>query len=121
MKNGPITQEFIRTRVLYEPESGSMVWLPKPVNSHFDISWNKKFQGKEVGSITKGGYRIVWINEKHHYVHRLAWLYMTGLWPVNDLDHINGDSSDNRFSNLREATTAQNIQNRLPIAQTKLA
>ena len=43
--------------------------------------------------------------------HRLAWLYHYGQWPNGDLDHINEVKDDNRISNLREATRAQNMQN----------
>ena len=44
--------------------------------------------------------------------HRLAWLFHYGEWPENHIDHINGDRSDNRICNLREATVKQNGENR---------
>lgn len=43
--------------------------------------------------------------------HRLAWLYVHGRWPIADIDHINGIRDDNRFTNLREASRAENNQN----------
>ena len=43
--------------------------------------------------------------------HRIAWAWMTGEWPKEDIDHINGDRSDNRFSNLRAVNRSQNLQN----------
>ena len=44
--------------------------------------------------------------------HRLAWLYMTSEWPTDVIDHINGDGTDNRWSNIRAATKGQNQCNR---------
>lgn len=49
---------------------------------------------------------------QHIYrAHRVAWLYMTGEWPPGEIDHINGDKQDNRFSNLRICTHQQNNHN----------
>jgi hypothetical protein len=68
-------------------------------------------QGSTSGSLSKEGYLVTSVDGKLHKCHRLAWLYMTGLWPQGNIDHINGDKSDNRFENLRDVSHRQNIQN----------
>jgi hypothetical protein len=45
------------------------------------------------------------------YAHRLAWFYVHGHWPTTGIDHIDGDPSNNRLSNLREANQVENMQN----------
>ncbi|MFW4291481.1 HNH endonuclease [Salmonella enterica subsp. enterica serovar Paratyphi C] len=46
------------------------------------------------------GYIRIYINKKWYLAHRLAWLYVTGKWPINVIDHINRNKADNRFINL---------------------
>lgn len=58
------------------------------------------------------GYVIVSINRRTYSAHRLAWLYVHGRLPKEQIDHINRIKDDNRLVNLREATNAQNAQNR---------
>lgn len=48
---------------------------------------------------------------KSYKLHRLAWLYMTGGWPMGDIDHLNGVRADNRFANLRDVPRGVNLQN----------
>jgi hypothetical protein len=70
----------------------------------------KAIMGTTVGSYRKG-YLIISVDGKQYLAHRLAWLYMTGKWPKNQLDHINMQKDDNRLANLREATNSQNKMN----------
>ena len=49
---------------------------------------------------------------KNYYVHRIAWLIMTGKWPENQIDHIDRDPSNNKWSNLRDVTQTENQCNK---------
>jgi hypothetical protein len=51
------------------------------------------------------------IDGKQQRVHRLIWLYMTGEWPKDQIDHINNVKHDNRWKNLREADNQLNHYN----------
>ncbi|WP_425985814.1 HNH endonuclease [Brevundimonas sp. TWP1-2-1b1] len=66
------------------------------------------------------GYGSINIGGKPYYVHRLAWFYMTGAWPDDQIDHRNGWRLDNAFANLREATCSQNNSNRKPSREGRL-
>ena len=67
--------------------------------------------GKVTGTRMKIGYLKTGHNYKEYYCHRLAWYLMTGDWPENQIDHINGVRDDNRWCNLREATGQENMWN----------
>jgi hypothetical protein len=51
------------------------------------------------------------IEHSQYLAHRVAWFYVTGKWPENQIDHRDGDGWNNRFSNLRKATHTQNLYN----------
>ena len=66
--------------------------------------------GDVAGHVRADGYSSVFLNGKHEYTHRIVFLMMNGYLPKY-IDHINGNPSDNRIENLREATFAQNVWN----------
>lgn len=68
--------------------------------------------GDIAGTVARNGYVQIQVAGGLHYAHRLAWLYVTGTFPAHQIDHINGDRSDNRWGNLRDATLSLNQQNR---------
>jgi hypothetical protein len=57
------------------------------------------------------GYVTIGINKGRYPAHRLAWLYVHGVWPTHELDHKNGDRGDYRITNLRDIPHRQNLQN----------
>lgn len=99
-----LTQEYLKQIIKYDPDTGLIYWARYR-------NWRTPL-GKAAGSPDKDGYTKLRINHKAYLAHRLAFLYMTGAWPKNQVDHINLDKGDNRWANLREATAAQNAANR---------
>jgi hypothetical protein len=97
-----LTAQRLREVIRYSPEIGEFRW---------SVGRRGIAKGSLAGSPNGHGYLRITIDGKRYCAHRLAWLFMTGKWPAHDIDHINGDRSDNRFSNLREATRAENMQN----------
>lgn len=91
-----ITKEILMSKMTYFPNDGIFKW-----NHNFNLN---------VGYI-RDGYLLIKINGKRYFAHRLAWLYVYGIFPDVHLDHINGDRSDNRIKNLRLATNSENMQN----------
>lgn len=56
-------------------------------------------------------YRMVQINGKAMYAHRVAWELKTGCKPKMHIDHIDGDGLNNSFSNLRLVSSSDNAKN----------
>jgi hypothetical protein len=99
-----ISQAYLKQLFSYDPETGVFRWLtPKA----------KRIQvGDIAGSISKSGHRYIEIDGHAYLAHRLAWLYVHGVWPEGRLDHRDRVGDNNRISNLRPATQAQNMGNR---------
>lgn len=110
-----ITQEYLKSILDYNPETGEFIWKQR-----CDVPkvWNIHYAGKMAGSQDKDNYWIICIENKQYKAHRLAWLYMTGMQPV-EIDHIDLNQANNIFSNLRNVTSAQNKYNqRIPKTNT---
>lgn len=98
-----ITQEKLKKILEYNPDTGDFIRR---------TSYIKVKAGDKAGGINKRGYREIRVLGKKYLAHRLAWLYINGYFPEMIIDHINGDTQDNRISNLRLITASGNNQNR---------
>lgn len=107
-KTQSLSADTLRTRLHYDPETGDFRWKSNP---HGKRNWNSRFSGKIAGCTKTLGYRVIRIDDVLYGAHRLAFLYMTGRWPYEEVDHIDCDPSNNRWSNLREATRYDNNHN----------
>ncbi len=107
-----LTADFVKSVLDYDPLTGELRWKKR-----FDFNkcdaFNTRFAGKLAGNIDQStGYKKVYINGRHYYIHRIAWLIVTGKWPVHEIDHINCNKADNRWHNMREANHCENARNR---------
>lgn len=110
MAKTDLTAERLRQIFDYDPETG--VFTRK-------LRAGRAGVGAPVGWPVKR-HLAVQIDGYNHYLHRLAWLYVHGEWPKDQIDHINGDASDNRIANLRDVHRSLNQQNlRKPNRQNK--
>ena len=107
ISDSTLTARELRDSLLYDSVTGRFTWWVKPANN---IS-----VGATAGCISQ-------MNRNHHYVkirlrgiqylaHRLAWLYMTGEWPEKWIDHIDGNGTNNEWSNLRKTDHITNQWN----------
>lgn len=94
----------LKKALAYDPETGVFRWLISPTRS--------VKVGDTAGGLNREGYLMIRFKNRKYAAHRLAWWWVTGKWPKEHIDHRNGVKDDNRFCNLREATLAENNQNR---------
>jgi len=100
-----LTQTRLKALLSYGPETGVFTWFIAP-NGRIRV-------GMAAGNLNPNGYVHIKVDGILYKAHRLAWLYMTGAWPTEEqIDHINGVRSDNRWANLRECERKINAQNR---------
>lgn len=114
--------EMVRQLLAYEPDTGKLYWRERPVSrfeargryprEHGAKVWNARWAGREAFTATaKEGYKVGAIDFCTMRAHRVIWALVHGAWPPEQVDHINGDRSDNRLANLRLVSDQQNKMN----------
>lgn len=114
--------DLLRKLLRYEPATGKLYWFPRPVSmfeptdkktaEHQMKWWNNRFAGAEAfTAICADGFHGK-IFGQNYYAHRVAWALKTGEWPTHEVDHRDGQRSNNRFDNLRAVTHAVNMKNK---------
>jgi hypothetical protein len=98
-----MTQTRLKELLHYSPETGVFTWL---------VNRKRGKAGCPAGHIEPNGYLSIGIDGERYGAHRLAWLYVHGSLPKQEIDHINRFRADNKIENLRESTPAENIYNR---------
>ncbi len=115
-----IDQKYLKECLKYCPLTGSFEWNKRP-ESHFKnkaafITWTKRFYKKTPGCKWKSPnrevtyYRIK-IKARIYPAHILAWLYVHGVYPSLQIDHIDGDGLNNKLNNLRDVSHSVNQRN----------
>lgn len=88
----------------YDGETGLFTWKT--------FRGNTAKKGSIAGWNHTDGYIRVMVFDRAYLAHRLAWFYIHGKWPEDEIDHADGDPKNNRIANLREASNSQNSHNR---------
>ena len=110
--------ERMRELFEYDPESGGLFWKKRNLDScssfHAMISFNNKKAGSIAGSKRKNRngktYLVVKVDDCVHLVHRICYSVMTGSQP-EFIDHVNGDGTDNKWTNIRNVSVTENNRN----------
>jgi hypothetical protein len=113
--------ELLRKLLRYEPDTGKLFWLERPVSmfadgrqsaKHNAAIWNGKNAGKEAFTTNNGqGYRYGSILNERYLAHRVVWALHYGRDPSIFIDHKNGDRADNSIINLALVSVAENNRN----------
>ena len=96
-----ISHKTLTSLLHYNEETGKFTWKVT----------RQKGRAGEFAGWESHKYICITVNGVTYQAHRLAWFYVTQKWPLQYIDHINGDKADNRFCNLREASPSQNRAN----------
>ena len=97
-----LSAAYVRSILRYDARTGRIYWRR---------NGGRARTGKRAGTVSGRGYRYVQIDGIKYAEHRIIWLIVKGRWPSKHLDHIDTDSINNKFGNLRQAGGTQNQAN----------
>lgn len=101
-----LTVERLKELLEYDQLAGVFFWKVSRRSYAGKVS-----PGVLAGDLHANGRWRIGIDGHRYHVHRLAWLYAYGKWPIGRLDHRDTNPGNNRIDNLREATNSQNMAN----------
>ena len=107
-----LTQKYLQELLEYDQDTGIFRWKVRP---RYGIK-----NGSIAGNCRGDGYICIQIKGKIYKAHRLAWLYVYGIWPSGNIDHINRNPCDNGIINLRDTNQQVNNYNRSFTKSNKL-
>lgn len=99
-----LTIETLKALLHYDQRSGIFLWKKSPRPGIR--------AGTPAGTRAWQGYWQISIHDRLHKAHRLAWFYTFETWPIQTIDHIDGDRLNNRISNLRDVSLEENLKAR---------
>jgi hypothetical protein len=102
-----ISREEVLRVLDYDEFTGVFTWK---------VSRGRGKVGSEAGCVSDCGtgkfYRRICVSGKLYHAHRLAWLIINGMFPENEIDHVDGNGLNNKYSNLRSVTHSENAKNK---------
>jgi hypothetical protein len=117
-----LSAEVVRGMLDYDPQTGALRWKMRGPETFKNFGkytaaqtckrWNSANAGKPAGNINQNGAVYIRISNKRYLAHRIIWLLVTGSWPLEEIDHIDRNPSNNTWPNLRCATRSENGCNR---------
>ena len=97
-----LTAERLRELLSYNADTGVFTYR---------LRRGCRSAGAVAGCMRSDGYTVISVDTRNCFSHRLVWLYVTGSLPAGEIDHIDGDRSNNRIANLRDVSPAENSRN----------
>lgn len=112
-------QAYLRECFDYDPVTGKLTWRLRPPSHFANIGkwrgWNTRWAGRSVGHVNHGAngddYFVTAVSGLQYRSHRLIWKWIHGTEPP-EVDHWNGDGTDNVLTNLRPSDRSGNAKNR---------